>query len=70
MWNKILNFFQKNGLLKIIGSFVLLIIFASLFKKTQSDIFAYLAIIPIAYIIISFLLFLVVGIINAIKDFK
>jgi len=68
--NIILNFFQKNGIFKIIVSFLLLALFVNLYNRTHSNIFNYLAIIPIAYLVITFLLFLVTGIINTIKDFK
>lgn len=70
----IINFFEKNGLLKIIASFILLIICSIVIIQTNSlqvlKIFKFIVLIPTAYIIISFLLLFIAGIIGEINDIK
>lgn len=68
--NKFLRFFEKNGLLKLVGSFLLLALIVWLFNVTEWNIFKYLVWIPSAYIIVAFLLFFAAGIIGAINDYK
>ena len=64
------NFFQKNGFLKILGSFVLLALVAFLYDKFEWGFLKYIIWIPGGYIILAFLLFSGAGIINVIKDYK
>lgn len=65
-----LRFFEKNGLLKILASFVLLIFIAILFDRTEWNVLKYLVWIPVGYLIIAFILFFGAAIINTFKDIK
>lgn len=68
--DKILNFFEKNGILKVLSAFILLIIIVIIYRKWPNDILTYIAIIPIVYLILTFILGLGFGIYGAIKDYK
>ena len=65
-----LRFFEKNGLLKIISSFLLLALITWLFNVTGWEILKYLIWIPASYIIVAFILFFGAAIINSFKDLK
>jgi hypothetical protein len=72
----ILNFlkrwFEKNWLFKIIGTFIILAISITIVSRTQSsvliNIFTWVRIISIGYIIITFLVLFVFGLTYGIKD--
>ena len=64
------NWFEKNGLLKIICSVVLLVLITWLFNATDWKFLKYVIWIPAGYLIITFLLFLAAGIINTINDYR
>ena len=70
--NFLANFFQKNGLLKILGAFIILAISALLIQKfghhSFSKIFAWTGAISGGYLILSVLIFTIAGIINSIND--
>lgn len=74
MLQKIVNFFQKNGLIKILVVFVLLIISTIIIRNTGSlilmGIFNIVGFASIGYIVFTVLLLIVIGIVNAIKDIK
>ena len=65
-----LRFFEKNGLLKLISSFLLLALITWLFNKTEWEILKYLIWVPASYIGVAVILFFGAGIINTFKDFK
>ena len=67
---KFLNFFEKYGLVKLVGSFVLAALCIWLSNATGKNVFKYLMLVPAAYIIIAFLLFFGAGIWNSIKDLQ
>ena len=66
----IANFFQKNGIIKILGSLVLLALITFLYDKFQWEFLKYIIWIPGAYLIIAFLLLFGFAIVNTTKDFK
>lgn len=70
MIQKILDFFEKKGILKMFLAFAFLAIIIVIYRKWPSDILTYIALIPIAYIVIAILLGLGFGICGAIKDYK
>lgn len=67
--NWFLRFFEKNGLIKILAAFIIMIV-SVLFLRSypHSNFFAVTAYIGLGYLVTSFLLFLGAGIINSIKD--
>lgn len=67
--NWFLRFFEKNGLIKILASFIILIV-SVLFLRAypHSKFFEITAYIGLGYMLLSFGLFLGAGIINSIKD--
>ena len=65
-----LKFFEKNGLLKLIGSFILLALITWLFSVTEWKFLKYLVWVPSGYIILTFILFFGAAIINSFKDLK
>ena len=68
--NKFLNFFETNGLLKILASIVLLALITILFNNTEWEVLRYVIWIPASYLITAFILFFGAAIINTFKDFK
>jgi hypothetical protein len=68
--NKFLNFFETNGLLKILASIALLALITILFNNTEWEVLRYVIWIPASYLIIAFTLFFGAAIINTFKDFK
>lgn len=70
MLQKILDFFEKKGILKMFLAFAFLAIIIVIYRKWPSDILTYIALIPIAYILIAILLGLVFGVSGAIKDYR
>jgi hypothetical protein len=65
------NWFEKNGLIKIIVTFIIL--FGSILIAKNSDglineIFGWTAIVSMGYLIITFLVLMISAIINTIKD--
>jgi hypothetical protein len=68
------NWFQRNGLIKILTAFALLIISVMIVKHTQIttfiNIFTWVGWISFAYMCLTVLIFLIAGIINSIKDHK
>jgi hypothetical protein len=70
LFNLIVNFFQKNGILKVLGSLALLALITFLYDKFQWEFLRYAVWIPGAYLIIAFLLLFGFAISNTIKDFN
>ena len=68
--DKFLNFFQKNGLLKLLGAFILLALDVWLFNITDWNIFRYLIWIPGGYIIITWIVFMIAAVVGTINDHK
>jgi Na+/proline symporter len=75
MFKKIIDFlknwFQKNGLIKILVAFVLLIISVLVVKNSTGafgSIFNVVGLISFGYLILTVLIFTIVGIVNAIRD--
>jgi hypothetical protein len=65
----ILNFFQKNGSIKILISFVLLVISVIVLRShPHSKFFIVIGWIGLGYLCLSFILFFGAAIINSIKD--
>jgi hypothetical protein len=66
------NWFQKNGLIKILVSFALIIISALIVRNTHSpiltDIFNIVGLTFAAYLILTILTFIIAGIVNTIRD--
>jgi len=67
------NWFEKNGLIKILAAFVLLIISVLIVKNVSetsllSQIFAVIGVISGGYLVLTVLIFLIAGIVNSIKD--
>jgi len=67
------NWFEKNGLIKILAAFVLLIISVLIVKNVSetsllSQIFAVVGVISGGYLVLTVLIFLIAGIVNSIKD--
>jgi hypothetical protein len=67
---KFLHFFESNGLLKIIGSFLLLSLIVWVGRDSKWVGFDYLALIPLGYLCLSFLIFFGAAIIGTIHDIK
>jgi len=67
----IANFFAKYGLLKIIIAFIILIISVLILNGNTypiiQTIFKWLGLLSITYLILAFIIFLIVGIINSFK---
>jgi hypothetical protein len=65
------NWFSKNGLIKILIAFVLLIIAVIVIRKTTNhnveDVFTWVGYIAGGYIILTIVIFLIVGIVNSFK---
>jgi len=74
MFKKIGEFFTKNGLLKILVAFILLIISAVILKSDPAlifkNIFGCIGWISLGYIILTGLIFLIVGIVNSFKKIR
>ena len=68
--DKFLNFFQKNGLLKLLGAFILLALDVWLFNITDWNIFKYLIWVPGGYIIITWVVFMIAAVVGTINDHK
>jgi cytochrome c biogenesis factor len=67
------NWFQKNGLIKILAAFVLLIISALVVKNADGvleSIFNVVGLASFGYLILTVLVFTIAGIVNTIKDRK
>ena len=68
------NFFSKNGFIKFLIAFVLLMIAVLVVRNTSnsilSDIFEWIGLISFGYMGLTILIFLIVGIVNAIKDHR
>lgn len=68
------NWFQKNGLIKILAAFILLIISSvvvrNAYSSTLVDIFSIVGITAIVYLILTILIFTIIGIVNTIKDLR
>lgn len=68
------NWFQKNGLIKILIAFALLIISITIARNTDSstimDIFTLAGLTFAGYLILTILIFLIAGIVNTIKDLR
>ena len=69
------NWFQKNGLIKILAAFVLLIISVSIVRNANSsptiiDIFTIVGLTAAGYLVLTILIFTIAGIVNTIKDLK
>lgn len=74
MFKKIIDFlknwFQKNGLLKILAAFVLLIISVLVVKNSVGvfgSIFNVVGLVSLGYLVLTVLIFTIVGIVNAFK---
>jgi hypothetical protein len=72
--NKILRFFEKNGLLKIFIAFILLIASVLLLKATSISIltavFKVIGVTSIIYILLTIIIFLFAGIIDMLINKK
>lgn len=72
--NKILRFFEKNGLLKIFIAFILLIASVLLLKATSISIltavFKVIGVTSIIYILLAIIIFLFAGIIDMLINKK
>jgi len=75
MFIKIINFFknwfEKNGLLKILVAFLLLIISVLVVRNSTGvlhSIFNVVGLVSLGYLILTFLVFTIAGIVNAIKS--
>lgn len=72
--NKILeffkNWFERNGLIKIIIAFIVLAVAVVLGRKFENlqTIFGWVVIISGGYLLLTFLVFFIAGIVNSIKD--
>ena len=62
------NWFQKNGLLKILVAFVLLVISAVITANTHSTVFTVLGWVALCYLIITIIIFFIAGIYNSINN--
>lgn len=66
------NWFEKNGLIKILAAIFILIISTIVIRNTHSfnlmAVFNVIGIVSIIYIILTCVIFTIVGIVNAIKD--
>jgi hypothetical protein len=71
---KILEFlkrwFEHYGIIKILIAFTVLAISVALGRRFENEIFGWIAITSGAYIIITFLVFFVAGIVNTINDIR
>ena len=69
-----LDWFQNNGLFKILAAIAVLIISALFLKNTHSDIifsvFNTIGIASIVYLMITFLVFFIAAVINTINDIR
>jgi len=66
------NWFEKNGLIKILAAFLILILSAVIVRNTHSnfleDVFGVIGIASAIYLALTCLIFTIAGIVNAIKD--
>lgn len=65
------NWFEKNGLIKIIIAFIVFAVSALIAKNVSGvigEIFGWTAIASIGYLVITFLFLMTAAIINTIKD--
>jgi len=67
------NWFEKNGLIKILVAFVLLIISVLIVRNTNetsliSRIFSVIGVVSVGYLVLTVLVFTIAGIVNSIKD--
>ena len=65
------NWFEHNGLIKLLAAFAILILSVVLGRKFQSaeGFFAWVAIISGGYVVLTMLIFTIAGIVNSIKDY-
>lgn len=67
----IANFFSKNGLLKILIAFILLIVAVIVIRNNPNhvvtNIFNWVGYISIGYIVLTILIFFIAGIVNSFK---
>ena len=69
------NWFEKNGLIKILAAFVLLVISTLIVRNTNelsllSKSFSLIGVISACYLVLTVLIFTIAGIVNSIKDRK
>ena len=69
------NWFEKNGLIKILAAFVLLVISTLIVRNTNelsllSKSFSLIGVISACYLDLTVLIFTIAGIVNSIKDRK
>ena len=69
------NWFEKNGLIKVLAAFVLLIISTLIVRNTNelsllSKSFSLIGVISACYLVLTVLIFTIAGIVNSIKDRK
>ena len=66
------NWFEKNGLIKLLVSFVLLIISTLIVKNTNShalgSIFNVIGLALACYLVLTVFIFTIAGIVNTVKD--
>jgi len=67
------NWFEKNGLIKVLAAFVLLIISTLIVRNTPessflSRSFSIIGVVSACYLVLTVLVFTIAGIINSIKD--
>ena len=67
------NWFQKNGLIKILIAFILLAISILVIRNSTGilgNIFNVIGLVSLGYLILTILIFLIVGIANSFKKIK
>jgi len=64
------HWFEHYGLIKILAAFVILAISVALGRRFEnaSTFFGWIAIISAGYLLLTFLIFFIAGIVNSIKD--
>lgn len=64
------NWFEHNGLIKLLAAFAILILSVVMGRKFQNaeEFFGWIAIISGGYVILTILIFTIAGIVNSIKD--
>jgi len=66
------NWFERNGLIKIIIAFIVLAVAVALGRKFENlqTIFGWIVIISGGYLLLTFLVFFIAGIVNSINDIR
>ena len=68
------NWFEKNGLLKILAAFLILIISTLVVRKCLNseivNVFTWIGVISGGYLILTVIVFIIVAAVNSIKDIQ